>query len=147
MKLDIQDIRKILPHRYPFLMVDRILECDLERRRVVGLKNLSVNEPFFQGHFPEQPVMPAVLSLEAMAQCGGILANLMGHREGRTAFFLAVDQARFRRIVIPGDQLIIEVDFLRSRLGMARFKGITRVGDEVACEAEFMFGYAPDQKD
>jgi 3-hydroxyacyl-[acyl-carrier-protein] dehydratase len=137
--MELTDILQVLPHRYPFLLVDRIVECDFQKR-IVGLKNLTINEPFFQGHFPGNPVMPGVLQLEAMAQVGGILANKLLKTEGQVAFFLAVDDARFRRILRPGDQLRIEVELLRVRLGMVRVHGKVFCGEEVACEADLMFG-------
>ena len=117
--MDVEEIQKILPHRYPFLLVDGIIESDF-KTRIVGLKNVTVNEPFFQGHFPGHPVMPGVLELEAMAQVGGILFNKMLNKEGVVAYFLAVDGARFRKMVGPGDQLIIEVEVIRTRLRMSK---------------------------
>lgn len=139
-EMDIQQVMRMLPHRYPFLLVDRILECD-DKARIVGLKNITVNEPFFQGHFPGNPIMPGVLQLEAMAQVGGVLMNTLFKNDGKVAYFLAVDNARFRRIVRPGDQLRIEVNLLRARLGMSKLHGRITVGDEVASEADIMFGY------
>ena len=139
-EMDILQIQRLLPHRYPFLLVDRIIECD-GKEKVVGLKNITVNEPYFQGHFPGNPIMPGVLQLEAMAQVGGVLMNTLNHMEGRLAYFLAVDSARFRRIVRPGDQLRIEVQLLRARLGMCKLHGRVLVGEEVASEADIMFGY------
>lgn len=136
--MDIQGIQNLLPHRYPFLMVDRILECD-DRERIVGVKNLTINEPFFQGHFPGQPVMPAVLQLEAMAQVGGILLNKITGRV-QVMYFLAIDKARFRRQLTPGDQMVIEARFLKFRLNMARFAGQITCNGELASEAELMFG-------
>jgi beta-hydroxyacyl-ACP dehydratase FabZ len=138
--MDIQQVMRMLPHRYPFLLVDRILECD-DKARIVGLKNITVNEPYFQGHFPGNPIMPGVLQLEAMAQVGGVLMNTLFKNDGKVAYFLAVDNARFRRIVRPGDQLRIEVNLLRARLGMSKLHGRITVGDEVASEADIMFGY------
>ena len=138
--LETEDILKILPHRYPFLLVDRILECD-EKQRIVGIKNLTFNEPFFQGHFPGHPVMPGVLQLEAMAQTAGVLANRMFNSEGAIAYFISVDNARFRKVLKPGDQLRIEINLLRTRLGMCKFKGTVSVDDELACEAEMMFAF------
>jgi 3-hydroxyacyl-[acyl-carrier-protein] dehydratase len=138
--LTIQQIQKILPHRYPLLLVDRIEDYDLERQHIVGIKNLTMNEPFFQGHFPGNPIMPGVLQLEAMAQVGGLLMNLLAHHEGDIAFFLSVDKARFRRQVIPGDRLRMEVQFKRYRLGMARVHATATVDGELASEAELMFG-------
>lgn len=134
-----KDIIAILPHRYPMLLVDRVIECDFDKR-IVGIKNLTFNEPFFQGHFPDDPVMPGVLQLEAMAQVGGILLNKTGGAEGRIAYFLSVDNARFRRIVRPGDRLVIEVVFQKMRMGMAKVHGKITVDDEIASEADLMFG-------
>jgi beta-hydroxyacyl-ACP dehydratase FabZ len=142
--MDVNEICAIIPHRYPFLLVDRILETD-GNEQIVGLKNLTFNEPFFQGHFPGNPVMPGVLQLEAMAQVGGVLMNRRLQMEGKLAFFLAVDKARFRRVCVPGDQLRIEVKLVRLRLGMVRMHGRVLCGDEVASEADLMFGYARDE--
>lgn len=137
--LDIMAIMKCLPHRYPFLLVDRIIECDW-KDRIVGIKNLTINEPYFQGHFPGNPIMPGVLQLEAMAQVGGILLNHLTNHDGQVAYFLAIDHARFRRVLRPGDQLRIEVQFLKLRMGMARFHGKVLCEGEMASEADLMFG-------
>ena len=139
--MNYNEICSIIPHRYPFLLVDRIVEND-GKERIVGIKNLTVNEPFFQGHFPGNPIMPGVLQLEAMAQVGGVLMNRLLKMEGQLAFFLAIDNARFRRVCIPGDQLRIEVHLIRYKLGMARMHGRVLVEGEVASEADLMFGYA-----
>jgi 3-hydroxyacyl-[acyl-carrier-protein] dehydratase len=136
--MGIQEIQNLLPHRYPFLLVDRILECD-NTERIVGIKNLTFNEPFFQGHFPGAPVMPGVLQLEAMAQVGGILLTKITGKV-QVMYFLAIDKARFRRIMGPGDQMRIEVKFLKMRLNMARFVGQITCDGELASEAELMFG-------
>ncbi len=136
--MGIQEIQNLLPHRYPFLLVDRILECD-NTERIVGIKNLTFNEPFFQGHFPGAPVMPGVLQLEAMAQVGGILLTKITGKV-QVMYFLAIDKARFRRIMGPGDQMRIEVKFLKMRLNMARFAGRVTCDGELASEAELMFG-------
>lgn len=138
--LDIQEILDTLPHRYPMLLVDRVLECD-DETRIVAVKNLTYNEPFFQGHFPGEPVMPGVLQLEALAQVGGILLNRITDNKKAIAYFLAIDNARFRKPCMPGDQLILEIEHKRSRLRMSRVHGIVRVDGEVACEADLMFGY------
>lgn len=138
--MDIEQIMKILPHRYPFLLVDQVLECD-GKERIVGIKNLTINEPFFQGHFPGHPVLPGVLQMEIMAQMGGILLNEVTGKAGQIAYFLAIDNAKFRRICVPGDQLRIEVKFVRARLGMCRVHGTIHVGEELASEADLMFGY------
>ncbi|MBU4460390.1 MAG: 3-hydroxyacyl-ACP dehydratase FabZ [Verrucomicrobia bacterium] len=136
--MGIQEIQTLLPHRYPFLLVDRIIECD-DTERIVGIKNLTFNEPFFQGHFPGAPVMPGVLQLEAMAQVGGILLTKITGKV-QVMYFLAIDKARFRRIMGPGDQMRIEVKFLKMRMNMARFSGIVTCDGELASEAELMFG-------
>jgi beta-hydroxyacyl-ACP dehydratase FabZ len=138
--LEARDILKIIPHRFPMLLIDRVLECD-DKSRVVAIKNLTINEPFFQGHFPGEPVMPGVLQVEAMAQCGGVLVNRMLKKEGMIAYFLAIDNARFRRPCVPGDQLRFEVTFTRARLGMVKLHGITTVNGELASEADLMFAY------
>ena len=138
--MDIKEILNVLPHRYPMLLVDRVLESD-GKERIVAIKNVTFNEPFLQGHFPGDPIMPGVLQLEAMAQVAGILMSELFGSKGRIAYFLAVDNARFRRVVRPGDQLRIEIVFLRARLGMSKVHGITYVGDELASEADLMFGY------
>jgi 3-hydroxyacyl-[acyl-carrier-protein] dehydratase len=134
-----KDILNILPHRHPFLLVDRIVECN-DKDWIVGIKNVAANEPCFQGHFPGLPIFPGVLQLEAMAQTAGLLLNKLLGSEGRVAFYLGVDKAKFRRTVVPGDQLRIEIRFLKMRLGMARVSGRARVDGEVACEAERLFG-------
>lgn len=140
-EIDIDQIKKILPHRYPFLLVDRILECDLEGQRIVGLKNVTVNEPYFNGHFPGYPIMPGVLQVEAMAQVGGVLMNQLYNAQGRVAYFLSIDRARFRRAVRPGDQMRIEVVLIKARLKVCRFKAVITVEGEEASSAELMFTY------
>lgn len=140
-ELTTTDILKILPHRYPFMLVDKIIELDMENDRIVGLKNLTFNETFFQGHFPDNPVMPGVLQLEAMAQVAGILLNSREGHDGRIAFFMSINNAKFRRPVVPGDQLrmVIEGDRIRKR--MASVKAKAYVGDDLVSEADLMFGY------
>ena len=138
--MDIYAIMKTLPHRYPMLLVDRVLECD-DEKHIVGMKNLTYNEPFFDVHFPDEAVMPAVLQLEALAQLGGILLNRITGNDLAIAYFLAVDKARFRRPCVPGDQLILEIELKRSRLRMARVHGTLKVDGVLACEADLMFGY------
>jgi 3-hydroxyacyl-[acyl-carrier-protein] dehydratase len=138
--MDIHQILKKLPHRYPFLMVDRVLEIE-RGQRIKALKNVSINEPFFQGHFPYRPVMPGVLMLEAMAQAAALLAfDAAGVEiDDKTVYYFAgIDAARFKRPVEPGDQLVMEVFLDRARAGIYKFKGVTRVGGDVACEAELM---------
>jgi beta-hydroxyacyl-ACP dehydratase FabZ len=135
--LDIDAIREILPHRYPFLLVDRIEE--LEAERVVGIKNVTVNEPFFAGHFPDYPVMPGVLIIEAMAQVAGVLV-LSGIPDRKTKLVLlaGVDGAKFRKPVRPGDQLRMEMKILRSRASMAKVSGVATVDGTVVAEAEML---------
>lgn len=137
--LDIEEILSLLPHRYPFLLVDRVLDFD-KGKFLKAVKNVSVNEPFFQGHFPGKPIFPGVLILEAMAQATGILAfKSLGRLEpGELYYFAAVDNARFKRPVQPGDQLILEVEFIKERRGVARFRGVAKVDGEIACEADMM---------
>lgn len=138
--MDIHAILKQLPHRYPFLLVDRVVELE-SNKRIRAIKNVTFNEPFFQGHFPGRPVMPGVLMLEALAQAAGLLAfDAMGQvpDENNIYYFVGIDSARFKRPVEPGDQLILEASIDRVRGGIWKFKGVARVSDEVACEAELM---------
>ncbi len=137
--MDAEAIQRILPHRYPFLLVDRILEL-VPDRRVVGLKNVTANEPFFAGHFPGRPVMPGVLIVEALAQTAGVL---MGDESGLIPMFMGIDKARFRRPVTPGDQLRLEVEVLRRRRNVARVAGRAFVGDNLVAEAEMMAALVP----
>ncbi len=132
--LEIEEILTRLPHRYPFLLVDRILELELGRR-IVGLKNVSANEPFFVGHFPDHPVMPGVLVVEAMAQVGGVLASYLPGAEGNIAYFAAIDRCRFRRPVHPGDQLISELVLVRARDRVGRMQATARVDGVTVAEA------------
>jgi len=136
---DAKEILNILPHRHPFLLVDRIVECN-DKDYIVGIKNIAANEPCFLGHFPGMPIFPGVLQLEAMAQTAGILLNKVLKSDGRVAYYLGVDKAKFRRMVVPGDQLRMEVRFLRLRMGMAKVEGRALVDGELACEAIMMFG-------
>jgi beta-hydroxyacyl-ACP dehydratase FabZ len=140
-EMNTTEILKILPHRYPFMLVDKIVEFEEGTDRIVGIKNLSFNELFFQGHFPENPVMPGVLQLEAMAQVAGVMLNLREGNEGKVAFFMSINNAKFRRMVVPGDQLRIEIDVTRMRSRMCTVHGKAYVGDELASEADLMFGY------
>lgn len=136
--LDAEQIRAILPHRYPFLLVDRILELE-PGKRAVGLKCVTINEEFFQGHFPGHAVMPGVLVLEAMAQVGGVLLLTMSGNEGKLAYFGGMDNVRFRKTVLPGDVLITEVELLKNRGSVGKVKVIGRVDNQVAAEGEFIF--------
>ncbi|MGE5488614.1 MAG: 3-hydroxyacyl-ACP dehydratase FabZ [bacterium] len=134
--LDIQAIQQILPHRYPFLLVDRIVE--LEEERIVGIKNVTINEPFFSGHFPEFPVMPGVLIVEAMAQVAGVLLlKSLGSKQS-AVFLASIDNAKFRRPVVPGDQLRIETKVSRRKATVAKMFGTATVDGKVVAEAEVM---------
>jgi beta-hydroxyacyl-ACP dehydratase FabZ len=134
--MDSMEIQAILPHRYPFLLVDRISELDPDRR-IVGIKNVTINEPFFQGHFPGRPVMPGVLILEALAQVGGVLAFKSLASVGRPLVYLTgIDGAKFRKPVVPGDQLRLEVNVLKKRSPFWKMQGRAFVESELVCEAE-----------
>lgn len=136
--MDIQDILKILPHRYPLLLVDRIVEKEAGKR-IVGIKNVTFNEPFFQGHFPEHPVMPGVLIIEAMAQTGGILLmDQVDDPRGKVVYFMSIDNAKFRRPVVPGDQLRMELEMLRFGGKRCQMRGTTTVDGKPVAEAEMM---------
>ena len=138
--MDIHEILKRLPHRYPFLLVDRVLELETGKR-IRALKNVTINEPFFTGHFPYRPVMPGVLMLEAMAQAAALMAfdSLGVLPDDQTVFYFAgIDGARFKRPVEPGDQLILEAELDRARAGIYKFKGVIHVGNDLVCEAELM---------
>ena len=132
----IEEIMKVLPHRYPFLLVDRIIEFE-ERKRIVGIKNVTINEPFFQGHFPGHPIMPGVLIVEAMAQVGGML--LMGEvedPESKVVYFTSLDGVKWRRPVKPGDQIRFELELTQIRGPMCKMHGIAKVDGQVVCEAD-----------
>lgn len=137
--LNTEEIQRILPHRYPFLLVDRILSMELGKR-IVGVKNVSINEPFFQGHFPGRPIMPGVLIIEALAQVGGILALLSTPENlgNPSVFLLGIDNVRFRKPVVPGDQLIMELETLRSGKKFWKLQGKALVNQTLVTEAELM---------
>jgi 3-hydroxyacyl-[acyl-carrier-protein] dehydratase len=138
MILDVTDIQKILPHRYPFLFVDAIVEME-RLKRVVGVKNVTINESFFQGHFPGQPIMPGVLIIESMAQTGGLLLlQEVPDRENKLLYFVAVDGARFRRPVVPGDQLRVEMKVISWRGDFCKLEGRATVDGQLAAEATLM---------
>jgi 3-hydroxyacyl-[acyl-carrier-protein] dehydratase len=135
----IDTIQKILPHRYPFLLVDKIVE--ISETRAVGIKNVTINEPFFQGHFPDHPIMPGVLIIEAMAQVGGIAALNVKENLGKLAYFLSIDNAKFRKPVLPGDVLRIEINLVKAKLSVIKVHGVAKVGDDVVAEADLMFAF------
>jgi len=135
--LDINEIRRILPHRYPFLLVDRIVEMDAER--IVGIKNVTANEPFFQGHFPDFPVMPGVLIVEAMAQAAGVLVlQSIPDRDRKLVLLVAIESAKFRKPVVPGDQLRLEMSVIKRKASVAKMAGRATVDGVLVAEAEVM---------
>ncbi len=136
--MDIREIVRNLPHRYPFLLIDRVLEID-PGKRVVALKNVTYNEPFFPGHFPGDPIMPGVLIVEALAQAGAVLLlHDMADREGKLVYFTGIDKARFRRTVVPGDQLRLTVEVLKFRSRTCKLRGIAEVDGRKVAEADIM---------
>lgn len=139
--INVSEIQGYLPHRFPFLLVDRVIDYEVGKW-IKAIKNVTINEPFFTGHFPQRPVMPGVLILEAMAQASGILAFITTGDDPTTSenifYFAAIDNARFKRIVEPGDQLILDVEVLRARRDVVKVRGQASVGDEVACTAEWL---------
>ena len=143
-ELDVSQIMKILPHRYPFLFLDRIVYLD-RGKKVIGIKNVTINDNFFEGHFPTRPIMPGVLMVEALAQAAGILMLTNQEHHGKVALFMAVDKVKFRKLVVPGEQLHLEVEMVRDRSRTAQLKGVARVGDEIAVEAEMMFSFIDGQ--
>ena len=136
---DIKKIMDILPHRYPFLLIDRIIEI-IPGEKIVALKNVTINEPFFQGHFPGVPIMPGVLIVEAMGQAGGMLAFSSAPQENKNAilYFMGMDKVRFRKPVVPGDQLLIEAKILKQRSKAIKMSGIATVEEKLVAEAELM---------
>ncbi len=141
--IDIREIMKLLPHRYPFLLVDKILSIEMGKE-IVGLKNVTINEPFFQGHFPEQPIMPGVLILEGMAQVGGVMAfyDQPENVGKKVLFFAGIDKARFRRPVVPGDQIIYTLTLKKRKRSISIMEGVAMVNGEVAAQAELMSSFA-----
>jgi 3-hydroxyacyl-[acyl-carrier-protein] dehydratase len=147
MLMDINQIKEVLPHRYPFLLVDRVMECE-PGKKIVGYKNVTVNEPFFQGHFPAEPIMPGVLILEALAQLGAIMVLRELKAEGQIVLFAGMDAVAFRRKVAPGDQLRLEAEVDKMRPPFGRFKTRATVDGELAAEAvmKFMLQAPPQQQ-
>jgi 3-hydroxyacyl-[acyl-carrier-protein] dehydratase len=139
---DIKSIMENLPHRYPFLLVDRVIEFE-KNKRIVALKNVTINEPFFQGHFPDMPIMPGVLIVEAMGQAGGVLVtqSLPPEKQGKLILFMGFDRVRFRKPVVPGDQLILELEMLKLRAKVVKMAGIAKVDGKVVAEAQLMAAY------
>jgi 3-hydroxyacyl-[acyl-carrier-protein] dehydratase len=138
--MDRETIQRILPHRDPFLFVDRVIE--LTEKSIVAIKDVLPSEPFFKGHFPQKAVMPGVLMVEALAQTGGIMMLAKPEFQGKIAFLAAVDNARFRRIVVPGDQLRLEFELTKAKSRIGLGHGVAKVGNDVACEADIMFSLA-----
>jgi len=139
---DIQKIMNLLPHRYPFIMIDRILEL-VPGEKVIALKNVTINEPFFQGHFPGNPIMPGVLIIEAMGQAGALLAaeSLPGEQQDSLIYFMSMDKVKFRQPVVPGDQLIFEMKFLKKRAKVFKMSGVALVDGKRVVEAELMASF------
>jgi UDP-3-O-[3-hydroxymyristoyl] N-acetylglucosamine deacetylase/3-hydroxyacyl-[acyl-carrier-protein] dehydratase len=137
-ELDANMIQKILPHRYPFLLIDKVIEIERDRR-AIGIKNVSINEEFFTGHFPGRPIMPGVLIIEAMAQTAGVLLLSKEENLGKLAYFLGINNVKFRKPVLPGDQLILEIDVIRMKSKTGQVRGVAKVKDKVVCEAELIF--------
>lgn len=133
------EIQKIIPHRYPFLLVDKIVEMEVGKK-AVGIKNVTINEPFFQGHFPNNPIMPGVLQVEAMAQVGAVALMSQEEYKGKLAVFAGIEKIRFKKQVVPGDTLRIEVEILEVRRNIGKGLGVIYVDGKVACKGEIMFG-------
>jgi UDP-3-O-[3-hydroxymyristoyl] N-acetylglucosamine deacetylase/3-hydroxyacyl-[acyl-carrier-protein] dehydratase len=133
---DLEDIKRLLPHRYPFLLVDRIISIDQEKKKIIGIKNITSDEPFFPGHFPHKMVMPGVLIIEAMAQCGGILTlSQMEHPENMNVLFTNITNCHFHDKVTPGDQLRFELDLIKFKMSICKMKGSVYVEDKLVCTA------------
>lgn len=139
-EIDINGISKILPHRYPFLLVDRVIEIE-KGKKAVGIKNVTINDNFFQGHFPQKPVMPGVMMVEAMAQTAGVVVLTSENHRGQLAFFLSADKVKFRKLVTPGDQLFMEVEVIRDRSSTAQARAVAKVAGEVVAEADMVFSF------
>src|SRR5262245_34459341 len=138
--MDIKEVLQYLPHRYPFLLIDRVIDCE-PGKRIVALKNVTINEPFFVGHFPHHPIMPGVMIIEALAQAAALLSfRTMAHKADRRLiyYFVGIDEARFKRPVVPGDVLMLDVTLKRQVRSLWKFAGVARVNDAVAAEAQLM---------
>jgi len=142
--MDINEIKKYLPHRYPFLLVDKII--DIEEKKITGIKNVTVNEPFFEGHFPEHPVMPGVLIIEALAQTCGVLALKREENRGKLAYFAAIQNAKFRKPVFPGDTLKLEIEVIKHRTKITQAHGVASVEEKVVAEADLLFSMIEPEK-
>jgi len=142
MAFDIKSIMQNLPHRYPFLLVDRVVEF-VKNERITALKNVTINEPFFQGHFPDTPIMPGVLIVEAMGQAGGVLVTLSlpPEKQGKLIYFMGFDDVRFRKPVVPGDQLFLELEMLKLRSKVVKMAGVAKVDGKIVAEAKLMAAY------
>ncbi len=138
--MSLEKIKEVLPHRYPFLLVDRVLE--MTDTSITALKNVSASEPYFQGHFPQKPVMPGVLMVESLAQAGGVLLLSKGENQGKIAYLASIENARFRKLVTPGDQLILRVELVRMKSRIGLVKGVATVNGEEVCSADIMFSLA-----
>jgi 3-hydroxyacyl-[acyl-carrier-protein] dehydratase len=136
--LDVNQIKEVIPHRYPFLLIDQVIEME-EGKRVVAKKNVTINEPFFQGHFPNHPVMPGVLIVEALAQAGAVAMLQKEENQGKIGFLAGIDSCRFKRQVVPGDTLMLEVEITRLKGPIGKGKAKASVDGKTACEAEIMF--------
>jgi 3-hydroxyacyl-[acyl-carrier-protein] dehydratase len=143
--LDVAQIKEIIPHRYPFLLVDRIIDLELGKK-AIGLKNVTINEPFFQGHFPEYPVMPGVLIVEALAQVGAIAVLGMEENKGKIGFLAGIDEFRFKEQVKPGDTLILEVELTRVRGSIGKGHGVAKVNGKVVAEGGLMFALSQSEQ-
>ena len=139
------DIQKIIPHRYPFLLVDKILEVE-PGKKAIGIKNVSANEPFFQGHFPGNPIMPGVLIVEALAQTACVAGLLMEENKGKLGVFTGFEKKKFRKQVVPGDTLRLEAEFIALKMGMGKVKVLATVDGQVACEGEIKFAMVDAEK-
>ena len=138
------EIQKLIPHRYPFLLVDKIIELE-EGKKAIGIKNVTINEPFFQGHFPGNPLMPGVLIVEAMAQVGAVAVMTLEENKDKLGVFTGIDKIRFKKQVRPGDTLRMEVEMITMRRGIGKAEAVAYVGDEIACKGVLMFGLVENE--